>query len=48
MALYLSQLTDYIADLRIEYKDMSVCMDFLEPFKWDNVLVPKEILSEGA
>ena len=48
MAVYLCKLTDYIADEKIGIKDMAIAREFLEPFKWDNILVFKTMLGNGA
>jgi len=48
LAVYLCKLTDYIADEKIATKDMAIAREFLEPFKWDNILVYKTMLGAGA
>ena len=48
LAEYLTKLTDYIADEKHQKKDMSIAREYLEPFKWDNILVYKTLLGNGA
>ena len=32
---YFTKYTDYMANQKIEIKDMCIIKEFLEPFKWD-------------
>ena len=45
---FLTKFTDYMANEKIPLKDMAISRQFLEPFKWDNVLFYSAMLGSGA
>ena len=48
LADYLTKYTDYLANVKIPMKDVAISREFLQPFTWDNVIVHKAMLMDGA
>ena len=45
---FITRLTDYICDPKIQFKDMAVVNEFMEPFKWNKITVYEKKLNNGA
>ena len=47
LVTYLTKYSDYLTNLKIPLKDMSVTKEFLEPFKWEFIIETKHKLGNS-